>query len=766
MNIDRFTDKAKSVLLSFPKGMVSVDVATLLTVLKDVSSASGTVFSIVPELEETFSKAIKAKKVSVNDLAKQAYYQALRANSTHVGTEHLLLALLTLTKSKYADQVYEVLSKSNALPYLDSAFVRIGRTPILDTFGVNLNHKVIREHDLPIVVREDFSSLISILLQKKSPNPLIVGELGVGKRTLVDLLVRNINAMDVPPALMGYRVYEFDFLAFLTSTLNKGNTEQSLEALINELKSLSRVILSIKNFQNIFFATNAGVAVPLIYSAFKSHLEDIGIKFMATLSEQVYTKLAVDNPHILEGFSVLNVVEPSSEEVLAMLRAHAKLFEKYHTVSISEEIIDYVYKQAQEYIKDAKFPQKGLDLLDQACTKFVLKKKIVPDAYKDYLDETIVLTEKLDKSLAKEEYDDAQAFKQALNHVEKAMWRQEKAMFAGHKSKLLIADVDLALEDYGRDNNVGLGQNIDSLSSLASRVRRKIVGQDVAVGAVSRALIRSRLGLRARNRPLGNFLFLGPTGVGKTELAKVLAIEAYGEGSLIRLDMSDFAEKHNVARLVGAPPGYVGYGEGGELTSKIELRPESVVLFDEIEKAHSDVLNILLQIMEEGELVDARGHTFDFSKAMVILTSNLGTEIISNKGIGFDESSLDDTAIEGRLRSNLKKILKPELLNRLDEVIVFKRLNKQSQLEILNLLLTEVIETLKIQGVTLIIRAKAKQLLLRKGYSDEYGARSLRRIIEQELLDKVADILISSSKKRPLKLTVMEHAGNLVINSV
>ena len=280
---------------------------------------------------------------------------------------------------------------------------------------------------------------------------------------------------------------------------------------------------------------------------------------------------------------------------------------------------------------------------------------------------------------------------------------------------------------------------------------------------VAKALIRSRLGLRSKKRPVGNFFFFGPTGVGKTELAKVLAEVAFGENSLIRLDMSDFSEKHTVARLVGAPPGYVGYGEGGELTSKIELKPESVILFDEIEKAHPDVLNILLQIMEEGELSDAKGNRFDFSKSVVILTSNLGTEILHNKDIGFEEKDISDEGVSDRLRHNLKKILKPELINRFDETVVFKRLKKESLLKILDLLLLEVNERLISQKVYLKINTEAKRFLLKAGQSDEYGARSLRRTIEKELLDKIAEVLLKV-KERPLKLSAGVKNNDLFIN--
>jgi ATP-dependent Clp protease ATP-binding subunit ClpA len=333
--------------------------------------------------------------------------------------------------------------------------------------------------------------------------------------------------------------------------------------------------------------------------------------------------------------------------------------------------------------------------------------------------------------------------------------------------KLSITDVNEALDDMGINVKEAMNvKNRDALTNLSSRVKKRIIGQDHAVDTVVKSLVRSKLGLRSKKRPMGNFLFLGPTGVGKTELAKVLSEEAFGSrgGSLIRLDMSDFAEKHNVSRLVGAPPGYVGYGEGGELTQKIELHPDSVVLFDEIEKAHPDVLNILLQIMEEGELSDAKGNIFDFSRAVIILTSNLGTNLIQDIGIGFDESKIEDSKVEERLKANLKKVIKPELLNRFDEVIVFRKLTLDDQLKILNLLISDIDVTLKRQDVYVKMPLEARKLLLKKGFSDEYGARALRRVLERELLDKIAEILLQT-KTRPLNIQAVATGETLELNT-
>jgi ATP-dependent Clp protease ATP-binding subunit ClpC len=440
-------------------------------------------------------------------------------------------------------------------------------------------------------------------------------------------------------------------------------------------------------------------------------------------------------------------------------------------VKVSDELLDYVYEKAQKEMKSAKFPQKALDLLDYSCANVIAQRSRIPDSYKEMVDQTFDLAGELDEKLDRGKYEQALKVKKKITSLEKILDKSERRIFSSRrKLKLSKKDVDEVLSqlDFYEYDSPDY-KDVSQFGKLAAKIKREIIGQEEAVDLVSKALIRSKLGLRSKKRPLGNFLFLGPTGVGKTELAKVIARTAFNKDNwsgLIRLDMSDFSEKHTVARLVGAPPGYVGYGEGGELTTKIEQHPGSVVLFDEIEKAHPDVLNILLQIMEEGELSDARGNTFDFSKAVVVLTSNTGTEILHNAGIGFENKDVSDKNLDKRLKENLKKILKPELLNRFDEIVVFKRLTKKNLMAIVNLLLKDVLETLELQRVFLKVRLPVKRWLIENGYSKEYGARALRRTIERELLDKVAQVLLAS-EKRPLYLqAVLEQKKNILIKKV
>ena len=704
-------------------------------------------------------------KIDLGTLVKGAYYEAFRLKQPYVGTEHLLLALLKLNGVALYKAAQKKLSKLSIFPQIFMETSSNEDHKILDLFATNLNYAIAVDAGRRYIQRKEINALFSILLQRDCANPLIVGDSGVGKRTLVRSLVKRVNEMDVPAGLLGYRVYEVDLLALITTNLNKGDMEIMLSSLYAELKKMDRVLIVLKNFEDLFFSTNAGIAIPLIYNSFRSSLNDLGIKYVATISEDVYSHLLEENPRVLSGFSIIDMDEPAEDKSLQILNATAEYLEKHHNVYYSPEIVGYVLKKVSKRSMDVKFPQKGVTLLDQAGACVLLRKAQVPSEYKELLEKSILLTEDLDKSLEGSDYEGALKIRNLISSIEKKMSLKESKMFGARRYRVTKKDVDQALEVFSDSIKEPLVQNTNFLKTLESRVLSRIVGQDKAVNLVSKALLRAQLGLRSKKRPLGNFLFLGPTGVGKTELAKVLSDEFFGEDRLIRLDMSDFGEKHTVARLVGAPPGYVGYGEGGELTSKIQKNPSSLVLFDEIEKAHPDVLNILLQITEEGELMDAKGAAFDFSSAVVVLTSNLGTEIVHRSGIGFESKFLNDTSLEKRLRSNLKRILKPELLNRMDEVAVFKRLNKQDQCRILDLMLNEVRENLRQQDISLRISQSTKEFLLGQGYSDAEGARALRRTVERELLDRIAEILLRQSE-RPLKLSAVGGDSGIVVRAI
>ena len=762
MILDRLTKRARAVLTA----LASKELVPASVILSEISKSNGMSKNVLQELPKV--SIPKTKKIKVEDLVKEAHFQSLKFEHSYVGTEHLLLALLKLTNSTDLPKARLILTKMSDSPFNFKSVLsdkdKDPKTPFLDGFGENLTRKALIDFDKELVDRDVYDSLVASLLLKTSPNVLLVGEPGVGKRTLVELLARNISSLEVPTSLVGYKVVEFDILAFMTNILNKGNAELGLSQLIDELKSLDRVILYVKNFQNIFYATAGGITVPIFYSMFLGAVTDINIRIIATINTSLFEKFFADNEHILEDFSVVDVTEPDEKTIKEILKSTALYLSSFHNITIPETAISEIYRRSKELSGTTKFPKKAVDLMDHCCSYVLLKKNKIPSSYKNMVDESFILLSDLDSKLEQGDYDKALSLREDIKVIDGKLLKKEERLFLPKiPIKLTQKDVEEAFASFreetkSRSNSI----NLSNLSNLSAKIKQKIVGQNEAVDLVTKSLVRSRLGLRSKKRPLGNFLFLGPTGVGKTELAKVLAESFFGDKSLIRLDMSDFSEKHTVARLVGAPPGYVGYGEGGELTSKIDLNPNSVVLFDEIEKAHPDVLNILLQIMEEGELTDAKGVTFDFSKAVIILTSNLGTEILHNAEIGFGDTSIKDSKIEGRLKENLKKILKPELLNRFDEIIIFKQLGKEEQLRVLNILINEVVNTLKDQDISLTVSNDVKGYLLKEGYSKEYGARSLRRTMERKLLDCIAEFLLKNTK-RPLKIKASLKDNNIVV---
>lgn len=751
MTLERLTQKAKEVI----KMASEKEKLTSRAVIKYITQTDGLGKHLLETIPPTTVK--KNSTVKLEQLVKEAYFQAIRLEQPYVGTEHLYLALLKLHKSKHLDKAKIEIIRLGVFPDpVTQPMEHVRNTPLLDAFGEDLNHKALRTFATATVYREEYEKFVSTLLLKNRSNAIIVGDEGVGKESLVSLLAQNINSLDVPPALVGYNIRTLNLLSFMTSLANKGGLDYGIAALIDELKRLKRVILVLDNFQDIFFSTSAGLTIPLFYSILKNHLQEANVSTVAYLTPSMYEKITAENEHIVDHFTLIEVEEPEEEVVKEILKINAEKLEDFHQVKLSEEVLDYVFQKADQEIKNVKFPQKALDLLDYTCSYVLAKRSKIPESYKQMVDETFDLAGELDESLDKGKYQEAVKVKKKISDIEISLGKREKRIFSSSRQlKVSKKDVDNVLRQLDLSEfEVEDAKNLSKFGKLAEQIKKEIIDQDEAVDVVSKALVRSKLGLRSKKRPLGNFLFLGPTGVGKTELAKVLAKVAFAKDEwpgLIRLDMSDFSEKHTVARLVGAPPGYVGYGEGGELTTKIEDHPGCVVLFDEIEKAHPDVLNILLQIMEEGELSDARGNTFDFTRAVIVLTSNMGTEILHNKGIGFEEKELTDKKLEGRLKDNLKKILKPELINRFDEIVVFKTLTKKGLMKIVNLLLKDVIKTLKSQEVHLKVKAPVKRWLIDKGYSKDYGARALRRTIERELLDKIAQLLLGN-EDRPLNL--------------
>ncbi len=743
--LDKLTEKAKDVLLELSKNnSSSKDAKAVLEVIKNSSGIGKALIQNLPKVKIKLDADI-----DLNTLVQEAFYQSYKLKTNYVGTEHLLLALLKLSGAVDLNPLIKELGKLNSFPNFVKSVESQKRTPVLDAFGVNLNKKFI---NLPgkYISREEVDVLISILLQKDNFSPLIVGDLGVGKRSLVDLFVRRLVDNEVPSMLLDTTVVEFDIVGFISSFSNKEGLEYGISSLTEELESFDKVILYFKNFQAIFVPTQGGLTVPLAFAMIHDQLKEYGIKIITVMNTPIYEKVVAENEHVLDGFSTLSLEEPEDDIVKKIVKEKLKELKDFHNIKVEDDVWEYALSKAKE-IKNDKFPKKVVDLLDQSFTKILLKNSKVPAKYKNLIKKKNLVWEEFNALIEESNFNEALKLKTKFDKLNLKLDEAYREINSAKNLTLTTEEIDDVLEEMGNIRIGAKNQDFSHLSKLAETLKKLIIGQDLAVEYVVKALIKSRLGLRNSKRPLGNFLFLGPTGVGKTEFAKVLSSEFYGTNSLIRLDMSDFAEKHNVARLVGAPPGYIGYGEGGELTDKIEKNPSSIVLFDEIEKAHPDVLNILLQIMEEGELTDAKGITFDFSKSVIILTSNLGTEFFHKNQIGLTRDEISKDYSQSKLVDNLKKVMRPELINRFDEVVVFHQLEKDAVEQILEKQINELIGVLRKQKIDLYFGKGVNEFLIEKGYSKEFGVRALKRIIEKELVNKIADVLIDTPK-RPLHL--------------
>lgn len=751
MGLNKLTERAKNVLRVLAehphKKAKARDVIASIALEKGLGSLI---------LKEFPLQLDQNKEFSVQDVLEQAYLESMEIKHPYVGTEHLLLALCKLANHKDYKALQKKISGFGTYPKPPKRSVSgLRRTPVLDAFGENLNQLFEQKMLGTLVDRHEVQKLCSVLLQKERPNPLLIGEPGVGKSSLVRLLAQKIATFEIPAPLTNLQIVDFDLSGFLNSVIGREGVEAGIGALTDEMLTVGNVVLFVKDIHFLFMPAGSGTLPPFVGALFKSNFLYSGSQIIASTTPTMYQRYISEDDAVSEFFSEIKIAEPSKKEALEILNVKAKELEVFHDLLIPSEVVEYTYSTANKYIKNKKFPQKGVELIDQAAASFLLSKNMLPSKFGEMKKKKYQLEGQLQSLITLRKLDDASAVKTRIAGLESKL---SDMKIVKQKHLLTKESVDLALSNM---LSVPLGKlhtdELGTYKNLGSRLTKRVVGQEKAISAVSAALVRSRLGLKAKKGPIGSFLFLGPTGVGKTELARVLSEEIFGSDGLIKLDMSDFAEKHTVSRLVGAPPGYIGYNEGGELTEKIARKPFSVVLFDEIEKAHPDVLNILLQILEDGVLVDARGHAFDFSNAVVILTSNLGSELVYKNDLGFAMKPLEDeaplekgktSAKEDKLVHNLKEILRPELLNRFDDIIVFNNLSKADMALVLDNILSEVQVGLAAKELSLIVSPAAKQELLKRGYSLEYGARALRRTVDKLIVDELANHLLTNKKAK------------------
>ncbi|MDD3481239.1 MAG: ATP-dependent Clp protease ATP-binding subunit [Patescibacteria group bacterium] len=819
---DRFSENAKMTLVNAQElaragGSSVVDTDHILLGMLLVKNSAATdllnsvavTFDAAKETSEVLSGLsgvvrIGGLSADAQRLLELAMGTASQFASPYVGTEHMLYAILMLSGSKAAkiltdnkadfdylknelegileDPQEEIAPPSALAP--EMGFSSMGpknrgksksKTPVLDGFATDLT-KMAKDGRLdPVIGREaEISRVVSILNRRTKNNPVLIGEPGVGKTAIVEGLAQQIADEVVPEVLIEKKIMMLDLASVIAGTKYRGEFEDRLKRIIKELKENPDIIVFIDELHTI---VGAGAAEGAIDAAniFKPALSRGEIQVIGATTLDEYRKYIEKDSALERRFQPVTVPEPSVEETIRVLKGIAPKYEEYHSVRITPAAIEAAAKLSKRYIADRFLPDKAIDLLDEAASLLKVSKGAVSKNVRN-LEKNLreVKNQKEDAVLA-QEYAKAAEYKQQEDTLEKELEKVRKK--EGFANGLKIDEENIA-QVISNTTGIPITRLIEkeqvSLLKLEQKLKKRIVGQDEPIKEISSAIRRARTGISDEKRPIGSFIFLGPTGVGKTELAKALAAQMFGdEDALIKIDMSEFMEKHNVARLVGAPAGYVGYEEGGQLTEKVRRKPYAVILFDEIEKAHPDVFNMMLQILEDGYLTDAKGRRVDFRNTVVIMTSNIGSaDFYEEKEIGFTKGFSKrkmkelQKDIEDKVGGELKKMFRPEFLNRIDKVIVFRALTKADVKKIVNKELKKVQTRLGEQKIKLSVTEQAKSLLVDKGYDVENGARPLKRTIQNMIEDPLANGILKGEFKKGNEVSVVKEGENLRLVSL
>lgn len=733
-------------------------------------------------------------------VVESAFIEARKLGYNFIGTEHLLIGILregdcvaakilldlNVNIPKLYNEIVKVINEGEDYNLSDDSSNNsngrkrrgsYNQTPTLNQFGQDLTKKAEEGKLDPVIGRkQEIERVIEILSRRTKNNPCLIGEPGVGKTAAVEGLAQKIASGDVPEILKDKRVVTLDISGMVAGSKYRGDFEERIKKALNEVKKAGDVILFIDEIHTI---VGAGAAEGAIDAAniLKPLLARGEIQLVGATTLNEYRKFIEKDAALERRFSPVTVNEPSEKDTIQILKGIRDKYEAHHNVKITDEAIEAAVKLSIRYVNDRFLPDKAIDLIDEASSRARLKTYTEPDSLKELQEEIEKTKNEKEEAVLNQKFEKAAE----LRDTEKALRdkfekEQNKWKSKNTKSIVTITEENIAevianwtgipAKKITEDEN-------EKLKNLEKELHKRVIGQNEAVEAVSKAIRRGRVGLKDPNRPIGSFLFLGPTGVGKTELSKALAEVLFGdENAMIRLDMSEFMEPHSVSKLIGAPPGYVGFDDGGQLTEKIRRKPYSVILFDEIEKAHPDVMNMLLQILEDGRLTDSQGRTVNFKNTVIIMTSNLGARLITDKKhLGFTNSSnlsnkenksidiqkeYEETKKE--VMAELKKELRPEFINRIDEIIVFHKLNDNEIGQIIDIMLKEVVNRLKEQKYDIELEPEVKEMVAKEGIDKNFGARPLRRTIQNLVEDKLAEEILDGklNKGKLAKFTVKD----------
>ena len=811
---ERFTDRARKVMAlanqeaqRFNHEYIGTE-HILLGLVKEGSGVGATVLKNldvdIKKLRLEVEKLVKSGpdmvtmgKLPQTPRAKKviefAIEEARALNHNYVGTEHILLGLLRESEGiaaqvlmnlglKLEDVRQEVLNLLGAGVDEGQAGIadfgmKMGpaagrpkqksKTPALDSFGRDLTKLALDDELDPVIGRQrEIERLIQILCRRTKNNPVLLGEAGVGKTAIVEGLSQQIIHKHVPEILIGKRMVVLDLAMMVAGTKYRGQFEERIKAVINEVKRAKNVILFIDELHTLVGAGGAEGAIDAS-NVLKPALARGEVQCIGATTLDEYRKYIEKDSALERRFQTIIVEPPSKEETLAILKGLQDRYEAHHKVKFTNEALYQAVELSTRYIAGRCLPDKAIDVVDEAGARVRIKNMTLPPDLTEIEEKITRLQKEKDEAVKKADYEKAASLRDQAQQLLEKKNKLHKDWYEKNKESTGVVDDEIISEVVSNMTGVPLTRlekkETQRLLELESELHKRVVSQNEAIIALSKSVRRSRSGLKDPNRPMGSFIFLGPSGVGKTLLAKALAEFLFSdENALIRLDMSEFMEKHNVSRLVGAPPGYVGYEEGGQLTEKIRRRPYSVLLLDEIEKAHSDVYNMLLQIMDEGRLTDSFGRHIDFKNVIIIMTSNIGAELIKNQsGFGFGKKTAEANyeKMKELLQKEVEHHFRPEFLNRLDDTIVFQSLTRVDLQTVVEYELAKVFKRLTEHGLKLELSEQSKEFLIDKGYNPEFGARPLRRAIEHYIEDPLSEAMLRGEfkDKNLIKLDVQDE---------